>query len=71
MRQRIMWRRLGQTLLGSEPADSDSGQNEPRVCCEVNARNFYPVVLLTSTEKSQQMRIGYGLLRCFANSKLP
>ena len=71
MRQGMIGYGLNRALLDSEQMDADPRQNEPRVCCEVNARNFYPVVLLTSTEKSQQMRIGYGLLRCFANSKLP
>jgi hypothetical protein len=37
----------------------------------VNASNFYPVEARTSVEKSQQKRVGYGLLRCFANAKLP
>jgi hypothetical protein len=47
MRQRILWYELDCTLLDSEQMNSDPGQNEPRVCCNVNAPNFHAIEVLT------------------------
>jgi hypothetical protein len=62
MRQGMIGYGLNRALLDSEQMDADPRQNEPRVCCKLNASNFHPVEVLIGAAKSQLKCTGYGLL---------